>query len=80
MRRTMKVFVTGTSSSQDRNCADDGEEDAWSVWGRVANDWETTYKKKTAFVKVILDIYTCIIIRLILFCVMWLRIQATAQV
>lgn len=52
MLRKIERFVTGTSSSQDRNCADDGEEDAWSVWGRVANDWETTYRRKTAFVKV----------------------------
>jgi len=48
---TSQISLTsGTSSSQDRN-ADDGEEDVWSVWGRVVNDWDTTYKKKTAFVK-----------------------------
>ncbi|XP_054290353.1 ecotropic viral integration site 5 ortholog-like isoform X3 [Macrosteles quadrilineatus] len=49
---TSQISLTsGTSSSQDRNCGEDGEEDVWSVWGRVVNDWETTYKKKTAFVK-----------------------------
>lgn len=42
----------GTSSSVDRNCAEDGEEDLWSIWGRVVNDWDTNYKKKTSFTKV----------------------------
>lgn len=42
----------GTSSSQERNCADDGEEDLWSIWGRVVNDWDNNYKKKTNYIKV----------------------------
>ncbi|KAF4517757.1 hypothetical protein B566_EDAN002962 [Ephemera danica] len=40
----------GTSSSQERT-GEDGEEDAWTVWGRVANDWENCWKKKNPFVR-----------------------------
>lgn len=47
----MKVVTVylGTSSSQDR--ADDGEEDQWSLWGRLVNDWESHWKKRNQFVR-----------------------------
>lgn len=49
---TSQISLTsGTSSSQERNCTDDGEEDLWSIWGRVVNDWDNNYKKKTNYIK-----------------------------
>lgn len=47
-------LVIGTSSSQERT--EDGEEDAWTVWGRVVNDWDTYFKKRNQFVKVHINI------------------------
>lgn len=47
---TSQISLTsGTSSSQDR--ADDGEEDQWSLWGRLVNDWESHWKKRNQFVR-----------------------------
>lgn len=37
-----------TSSSH----IDDCEEDLWTTWGRIVNDWENYMKKKNPFVKV----------------------------
>nr|CAD7453854.1 unnamed protein product [Timema tahoe] len=45
----MFVPQTGTSSSQERT--EDGEEDAWTLWGRVSNDWENFWKKRNQFVR-----------------------------
>nr|CAD7196638.1 unnamed protein product [Timema douglasi] len=45
----MLVPKTGTSSSQERT--EDGEEDAWTLWGRVSNDWENFWKKRNQFVR-----------------------------
>lgn len=40
----------GTSLSQERERPEDGEEDTWSVWGRIANDWDAK-KKNSAYIK-----------------------------
>jgi hypothetical protein len=47
---TIFVMVPGTSSSQERT--EDGEEDNWTLWGRVSNDWDNYYKKRNSFVRV----------------------------
>ena len=44
------VMVPGTSSSQER--IEDGEEDNWTLWGRVSNDWDNYCKKRNSFVRV----------------------------
>lgn len=47
---TSQISLTsGTSSSQERT--EDGEEDNWTLWGRVSNDWENYYKKRNSFVR-----------------------------
>nr|CAD7402273.1 unnamed protein product [Timema cristinae] len=47
---TSQISLTsGTSSSQERT--EDGEEDAWTLWGRVSNDWENFWKKRNQFVR-----------------------------
>ncbi|XP_075228450.1 ecotropic viral integration site 5 isoform X2 [Lycorma delicatula] len=47
---TSQISLTsGTSSSQER--AEDGEEDAWTVWGRIVNEWESYYKKRNSYVR-----------------------------
>lgn len=48
--------IPGTSSSQDRT--EDGEEDAWTIWGRVVSDWDNFFKKKNQYVRV--RLYLCI--------------------
>jgi hypothetical protein len=40
----------GNSSSQERT--EDGEEDNWTLWGRVSNDWDNFWKKRNSFVRV----------------------------
>ncbi|XP_049809443.1 ecotropic viral integration site 5 ortholog isoform X1 [Schistocerca nitens] len=48
---TSQISLTsGTSSSQERN-EDGGEEDVWSLWGRISNDWENYWKKRNPFVR-----------------------------
>ncbi|CAB3384380.1 Hypothetical predicted protein [Cloeon dipterum] len=48
---TSQISVTsGASSSQERN-GDEGEEDSWTVWGQVANDWDNCWKKRNQFVR-----------------------------
>ncbi|XP_031343186.1 ecotropic viral integration site 5 ortholog isoform X1 [Photinus pyralis] len=37
-------LASGTSSTQDR-IEDGGEEDLWSVWGGIVNNWEVNWKK-----------------------------------
>lgn len=37
----------GTSTSTSSN----GEEDLWSVWGRIVNNWETEWKRRNQFVR-----------------------------
>lgn len=44
------VMFPGTSFSQERN--EDGEEDIWTLWGRVSNDWDNFWKKSNSFVRV----------------------------
>ncbi|KAJ4448932.1 ecotropic viral integration site [Periplaneta americana] len=47
---TSQISLTsGTSSSQERT--EDGEEDNWTLWGRVSNDWDNFWKKRNTFVK-----------------------------
>ncbi|KAF2900502.1 hypothetical protein ILUMI_05682 [Ignelater luminosus] len=42
---TSQISLTsGTSSTQDRT-EDGGEEDLWSVWGGIVNNWEVSWKK-----------------------------------
>lgn len=45
------MIISGTSLSQERERSEDGDEDSWTTWGRIANDWDS-YKKKTAHIKV----------------------------
>ncbi|KAG8199394.1 hypothetical protein JTE90_000262 [Oedothorax gibbosus] len=40
-----------SSSTSLVSVGDKEEEDVWQVWGSVVNEWDTLYKKKTAFVK-----------------------------
>lgn len=40
----------GTSSTQDRP-EDCGEEDLWTTWGRIVNDWENNWKKQNAQIR-----------------------------
>lgn len=48
---TSQISLTsGTSLSQEREKCDDGDEDSWTTWGRIANDWDS-YKKKTSYIK-----------------------------
>ncbi|BET00471.1 TBC [Nesidiocoris tenuis] len=48
---TSQISLTsGTSSLQERERNEDGEEDNWTVWGRIANDWDS-YKKKSSYIK-----------------------------
>lgn len=49
------IFILGTSSSQER--AEDGEEDAWPIWCRIVNEWESYFKKRNAYVRVSFIIY-----------------------
>lgn len=47
---TSQISLTsGTSSSQERT--EDGEEDTWTLWGRVSNDWDNYCKKRNSFVR-----------------------------
>lgn len=46
----MDGFLAATSSSHDRG--DDCEEDLWTMWGRIVNDWDNYMKKKSCFVRV----------------------------
>ncbi|PNF40913.1 hypothetical protein B7P43_G14970, partial [Cryptotermes secundus] len=47
---TSQISLTsGTSISQERN--EDGEEDIWTLWGRVSNDWDNFWKKRNSFVR-----------------------------
>ncbi|KAG8230075.1 hypothetical protein J437_LFUL009194 [Ladona fulva] len=50
---TSQISVTsGASSSQERAAEDGGgEEDLWTLWGRVVNDWDNFWKKRNQFVK-----------------------------
>lgn len=47
---TSQISLTsGTSSSHERG--DDCEEDLWTLWGRIVNDWDSYIKKKNYLVK-----------------------------
>ena len=47
---TSQISLTsGTSSSQERT--EDGEEDNWTLWGRISNDWDNFWKKRNPFVR-----------------------------
>lgn len=50
---TSQISVTsGASSSQERGPEDGGgEEDLWTLWGRVVNDWDNFWKKRNQLVK-----------------------------
>lgn len=48
------VAVSGTSSSQERGedvGGAGGEEDAWTVWGRISTDWDNHWRKRNAYVR-----------------------------
>ncbi|XP_008191344.2 ecotropic viral integration site 5 ortholog isoform X2 [Tribolium castaneum] len=48
---TSQISLTsGTSSTQDR-AEDCGEEDLWTTWGRIVNDWENNWKKQNAQIR-----------------------------
>lgn len=47
---TSQVSVT-SGASQQSAALDDDSEDAWVLWGRMVNEWDTYIKKKNAFVK-----------------------------
>ncbi|KAK9877848.1 hypothetical protein WA026_020080 [Henosepilachna vigintioctopunctata] len=49
---TSQISVTsGASSTQDRSEYGGFEEDLWTVWGRIVNDWDNSWKKHNAQVK-----------------------------
>ncbi|XP_077301683.1 ecotropic viral integration site 5 [Arctopsyche grandis] len=43
-------FTSVTSSSHDRN-EEAGEEDQWTLWGRLVNDWEVQWKKRNQYIR-----------------------------
>lgn len=46
---TSQISLTsGTSSSQERG---EDEEDLWTIWGRIVNDWDNFWKKRNAWVR-----------------------------
>ena len=60
------VMIPGTSSSQERT--EDGEEDTWTLWGRVSNDWDNYCKKRNSFVRVrcsmiVVAVYSCVVFK-----------------
>ncbi|XP_061703901.1 ecotropic viral integration site 5 ortholog isoform X2 [Cydia pomonella] len=46
-------LASGTSSSYEPEArvGGNGEEDLWSTWGRIVNNWETEWKRKNQFVR-----------------------------
>ncbi|RZF32375.1 hypothetical protein LSTR_LSTR001839 [Laodelphax striatellus] len=47
---TSQISLTsGTSSSQER--AEDGEEDVWTTWGKIINEWDSYFKKRNSYVR-----------------------------
>lgn len=46
---TFWFVYTGTSSTLDRG--EDGEEDLWTIWGRIVNDWDTHWKKHNQLIR-----------------------------
>ncbi|XP_045464184.1 ecotropic viral integration site 5 ortholog isoform X2 [Harmonia axyridis] len=49
---TSQISLTsGTSSTQDRSEDGGGEEDLWTMWGRIVNDWENNWKKHNGQVR-----------------------------
>ncbi|XP_063393735.1 ecotropic viral integration site 5 ortholog isoform X3 [Cydia fagiglandana] len=46
-------LASGTSSSYEPEgrVGGNGEEDLWSTWGRIVNNWETEWKRKNQFVR-----------------------------
>lgn len=47
---TSQISLTSAaSSSHDRG--DEGEEDLWTIWGRIVNDWDNYMRKKNSFVR-----------------------------
>nr|XP_037270022.1 ecotropic viral integration site 5 ortholog-like isoform X1 [Rhipicephalus microplus] len=47
---TSQVSVA-SGASQQSAALDDDSEDAWVLWGRMVNEWDTYIKKKNAYVK-----------------------------
>ncbi|KAK8785922.1 hypothetical protein V5799_007713, partial [Amblyomma americanum] len=47
---TSQVSVA-SGASQQSTALDDDSEDAWVLWGRMVNEWDTYIKKKNAYVK-----------------------------
>ena len=45
----MYVYCTCTGSSTAEGC---GEEDLWTLWGKIINEWDTFGKKKLPTIKV----------------------------
>ncbi|KAL3285171.1 hypothetical protein HHI36_019290 [Cryptolaemus montrouzieri] len=49
---TSQISLTsGTSSTHDRSEDGGGEEDLWTMWGRIVNDWENNWKKHNSQVR-----------------------------
>lgn len=46
------IILCGTATSSSHDRGDDGEEDLWTIWGRIVNDWDNYIKKKNSFVRV----------------------------
>eukprot|EP00090_Calanus_glacialis_P009131 TRINITY_DN174_c0_g1_i2.p1 TRINITY_DN174_c0_g1~~TRINITY_DN174_c0_g1_i2.p1 ORF type:complete len:832 (-),score=235.75 TRINITY_DN174_c0_g1_i2:254-2749(-) len=40
-----------TKSSDEQIVAESGEEDLWTTWGKLLNEWDSNYKKNTNIVK-----------------------------
>lgn len=51
-RKSSSTSLVSVASGDSKPAEEDKEEDVWQVWGTVVNEWDTYYKKKTAFVKV----------------------------
>jgi len=65
------VMIPGNSSSQERT--EDGEEDNWTLWGRVSNDWDNYCKKRNSFVRVrcsmiVVAVYSFVVFKQIVHC------------
>lgn len=48
----MTLFHLATSSSHDEaRVGSNGEEDLWSLWGRLVSNWETEWRRRNQFVR-----------------------------
>lgn len=48
----LQILCAATSSShEEAKVGSNGEEDLWSLWGRIVSNWETEWKRRNQFVR-----------------------------